>query len=57
MKPELIKMLQQLAAQAKNLDPEDPWSCTADLGNLDDAYWGGVEDGKTELARLLLSKM
>lgn len=50
----LVDKLKELAAKELNLDPNDPWSCTADLGNQDDAYWGGKEDGQIQLAREIL---
>lgn len=51
----LIKKIKETASKKAKIDREDfePDDCAA--GNIDDAYYGGSEDGEILFARELLS--
>ena len=59
MNPELLAMLEELAERKTWADEDQETGdlfnpCEWSGGNYDDAYAGGVEQGRTELAREVL---
>lgn len=56
MNEELKAKLGQLASRKCWSDDSDFIAYDYSGGNLDDAYYGGWEDGKTALARALLAE-
>ena len=58
MNEKMMELLEKLAKRDCWSDnPEDFNPMDFSGGNFDDAYFGGVEDGKAELARELLSML
>lgn len=55
MTGELLEYLKKLAARETWYDDGDFNPCNFSGGNYDDAYYGGSEDGRTELAREILA--
>jgi hypothetical protein len=54
MQEALLNKLQRIAAEGSWSDAEDFNPCECSGGNYDDAYYGGVVDGRIELAREIL---
>lgn len=56
--PELIPLLKRLAAQnSPSCDDKEFNAYDYCGGNYDDAWYGGVSDGETQLARKVLTNM
>lgn len=55
--PELIEKLRKAAARETWADADDFNTCLLSGGNYDDAYYGGFEDGFTNLAREILEEL
>lgn len=55
---ELTKKLRESAGRETwTDDPTDFDPCSFSSGNYDDAYYGGLADGRTEMAREILKEL
>jgi hypothetical protein len=57
MNEEMITKLKKIAARETWFEDEDFNPMDFSGGNFDDAYYGGLEDGRVDLAREILTSM